>query len=111
MALAFAMVMDGNLSLAEFAPLRLLVYSLNNSNYRAAAQDYLTEAARNPEVRSALTQVLDEGARDEKVYLARVIASSGDKSNIPALEKLSHDPDSIVSAEGVRQLRNLHARL
>jgi len=55
--------------------------------------------------------VLDEGARDEKVYLARVIASSGDKSNIPALEKLSHDPDSIVSAEGVRQLRNLHARL
>jgi HEAT repeat protein len=111
MALAFAMVMDGNLSLAEFAPLRLLVYSLNNSNYRAAAQDYLTEAARNPEVRSALTQVLDEGTRDEKVYLARVIASSGDKSNIPALEKLSHDPDSIVSAEGVRQLRNLHARL
>lgn len=111
MALAFTMVMDGNLSLDEFAPLRFLVYSLNNNNYRPAAQTYLTEAARNPEVRSALTKVLEEGTRDEKVYLARVIAASGDKSNIPALEKLSHDPDAIVAAEGVRQLRNLHARL
>jgi HEAT repeat protein len=111
MALAFTMVMDGNLSLDEFAPLRLLVYSLNNNNYRPAAQTYLTEAARNPEVRSALTKVLDEGTRDEKVYLARVLSASGDKSNIPALEKLSHDPDAIVAAEGVRQLRNLHARL
>jgi HEAT repeat protein len=111
MALAFTMVMDGNLSLDEFAPLRFLVYSLNNNNYRPAAQTYLTEAARNPEVRSALTKVLDEGTRDEKVSLARVISASGDKSSIPALEKLSHDPDATVAAEGVRQLRNLHARL
>lgn len=111
MALAFAMVMDGNLSLEEFAPLRFLVYSLNNNTYRGAAETYLTEAARNPEVRKALGQDLGEGTRDEKVYLARVIAASGDSSNIPMLEKLSHDPDGLVASESVRQLRNLHARL
>jgi HEAT repeat protein len=111
LALAFAMVMDGNLSLEEFAPLRFLVYSLNSNNLRTASQSYLLEAARNPEVRSALVRMLDEGTRDEKVFLARVIAATGDRSNIPVLDKLSRDPDATVAAEGVRQLRNLHARI
>jgi HEAT repeat protein len=111
LALAFALVMDGNLSLSEYAPLRYLIYSLNNNAFRDAARAYLTEASRNPEVRRALYASLDDGTRDEKVNLARVIAASGDKTSVPTLEKLSHDTDSLVAGEGVRQLRNLQARL
>ena len=111
MAIAFAMVMDGNLTMTEYAPLRFLIYSLNNNSYRPAALAYLTESARNPEVRNALAATLDEDTRDEKVNLARVFAASGDRSSIPSLEKLSHDPDANVASEGVRQLRNLQARI
>ncbi len=111
LAIAFALVMDGNLTMTEYAPLRFLLYSLNNNNYRPAALAYLTEAARNPDVRNALTASLDDDTRDEKVNLARVLAASGDRSSIPSLQKLSHDQDSNVASEGVRQLRNLQARI
>lgn len=111
MALAFALVMDGNLNMTEFAPLRFLIYSLNNNAYRPAATAYLTEAAKNPEVRRALYTAVDDGTRDEKVNLARIIAASGDRSSVSTLEKLSHDQDSTVAAEGLRQLRNLQAKI
>ncbi len=111
LALAFALVMDGNVSVTEYAPLRYLVYAFNNGNFRDNAQIYLSEAARNPEVRRALYSMLDEATRDEKLALARVFAMSGDKSSIAPLEKLSRDSDSMVSEEGTRQLRNLNARI
>ncbi len=111
MALAFALVMDGNLGMTEYAPLRLLIYSLNNNSSRPAALAYLTEASNNPEVRRALYGAVDEGTRDEKVNLARIIAASGDRSSVAPLEKLSRDQDATVAAEGVRQLRNLQARI
>jgi hypothetical protein len=111
LALAFALVMDGDIAITDYAPLRYLVYALNNGNFRDSAQIYLSEAARNPEVRRALYTMLDEATRDEKLSLARVFAISGDKSSVGALEKLSHDPDSIVAQEGTRQLRNLNARI
>ena len=111
LALAFALVMDGNISLTEFAPLRYLVYALNNGNFRENSQIYLSEAARNPEVRRALYSMLDEATRDEKLSLARVFAASGDRASVQPLEKLSHDADSTVAEEGMRQLRNLNARI
>jgi hypothetical protein len=51
-----------------------------------------------------------QGTRDEKINLARVMARSGDKSDAPQLEKLSHDADPEVAQEGLRALRNLQAR-
>ncbi len=111
LALAFALVMDGNISLTEFAPLRYLVYALNNGNFRENSQIYLSQAARNPEVRRALYSMLDEATRDEKLSLARVFAASGDRASVQPLEKLSHDADSTVAEEGMRQLRNLNARI
>ena len=111
LALAFALVMDGDIATTDYAPLRYLVYALNNGNFRESAQTYLSEAARNPEVRRALYSMLGEGTRDEKVSLARVFAVSGDKSSVAPLEKLSHDADAIVAEEGTRQLRNLNSRI
>ncbi len=110
-ALAFALVMDGNLATTEYAPLRYLVYSLNNNSYRANALAYLKEAGRNPEVRRALGAILPDATRDEKVGLAQVFAESGNRESVETLEKLSKDSDETVAAEGVRQLRNLQARI
>ncbi len=111
MALAFALVMDGNLATTEFAPLRYLVYSINNNTYRTNAVAYLKEAARNPEVRHALVNILPDATRDEKVALAEVFAVSGDRDSVAVLEKLSKDPDELVASESMRQMRNLQARI
>ena len=111
LALSFALVMEGNLTMTEFAPLRYLIYSLNNAAYRDSATAYLTEAARNPEILRALYGALTDGTRDEKIFLARVIGASGDQSSVKPLEALSADPDAAVAQEGVRQLRNLQSRI
>ena len=110
-ALAFALVMDGNLATTEFAPLRFLVYLLNNNSFRTNSLAYLEEAARNPDVRKALESMIPEATRDEKTALAQVSAAAGDRGSVPVLEKLSKDPDELVAAEGVRQLRNLQSRI
>jgi hypothetical protein len=68
------------------------------------------ELARDPAVRKSLYTPLLQGTRDEKIYLARVMARSGDSSDASQLEKLSHDPDAEAAQEGLRALRNLQAR-
>jgi hypothetical protein len=38
------------------------------------------------------------------------MARSGDKDDVPQLEKLSHDTDPEAAQEGLRALRSLQAR-
>jgi HEAT repeat protein len=111
LAAAFGLVEEGNLSLAEDAPFRYLVNTVSSAAYRDIASAYLTEAARKPEVRNALYKPLEEGTRDEKIQLSRILAASGDEGSIPWLEKISRDSDSEVAQEGLRALRSLRARL
>jgi HEAT repeat protein len=111
LASAFSLVMEGNLSLADDAPLRYLLNTLNSAAYRDVASAYLIEAARRPAVRNALYKPLEQGTRDEKVQLSRILSASGDETSIPYLEKISHDQDSEVAQEGLRALRSLRARL
>jgi len=108
---AFGLVLDGNLDLGEDAPLRYLIDTLNSAAYRDVASAYLMEAARRAAVRDALYRPLDRGTRDEKIQLSRILASSGDASSIPYLEKASRDQDGEVAQEGLRALRSLRARL
>ncbi len=110
---AFALVSLGKFGTAEFDPLRYLVNNLNSAAYRGIASAYLTELARDPEVRQALYPTLkDVGAtRDEKTGLAEVLAASGGQDSIAPLEALSQDPDSEVSQAGLRALKNLRARV
>jgi HEAT repeat protein len=112
LSLAFALVAIGKRSTGEFDPLRYLVNNLNSAAFHGTAQPYLTELARNPEVRSALYPVLTEPAvtKDEKIGLARVLAGTGAQDSIPPLEKLSADPDPEVSQEALRALKNLRSR-
>ncbi len=65
--------------MGEFDPLRYLVNDLNSSAYRGVSRAYLTELARDPEVRQALYPALKEPGvtKDEKTGLAEVLAASG----------------------------------
>jgi HEAT repeat protein len=108
---AFALVMLGKTEMTEFSPLRYLVNTLNSSMRAGEARALLIEAARKPDVRNALYTPLIQGTKDERIYLAQVMARSGDKDTLPLLERLSRDPDPEVAQEGLRALRSLRARL
>jgi HEAT repeat protein len=109
---AFALVSLGKRGTAEFDPLRYLVNNLNSTAYRGVARAYLTELARDPEVRQALYPALKEAGatRDEKTGLAEVLAASGGQDSLAPLEALSQDTDSEVSQAGLRAVKNLRAR-
>ena len=111
LASAFSLAMEGNVSLADDAPLRYLINTLNSAAYRDVASGYLIEAARRPALRSTLYKPLEQGTRDEKIQLSRILSASGDEASIPYLEQMSHDQDSEVAQEGLRALRSLRARL
>lgn len=108
---AFALVMAGKLDLSEEAPLRYLINTLNQASWHDFAYAYLVEAARRKPVLTLLQAQIDSGTKDEKIYLARVLAASGDQSSIPYLDKVSRDGDGDVAQEGLRALRSLRARL
>jgi HEAT repeat protein len=113
LSLAFALVSMGKHEMGEFDPLRYLVDNLNSTGYRGVARPYLTELARDPEVRRVLSPALRDPmvTRDEKIGLAQVLSQSGDRDTLPVLEDLSRDPDHDVAQEGLRALKNLRARL
>jgi hypothetical protein len=111
LALAFAQVMLGKTEISEFSPFQLLINTLNSMGYRGVAYAYLVEVARNPALRPPLYHAVEIGTKDEKVYLARVLAVSGGQDTVSCLEKLSHDGDGEVAQEGLRALRSLRARL
>jgi HEAT repeat protein len=110
LSLAFAQAMLGKMDLSEFSPLQFLVNTLNSAAYHGEAFPFLVELARDPAVRKSLYTPLLQGTRDEKINLARVMARSGNQSDVPQLEKLSHDTDPEAAQEGLRALRNLQAR-
>lgn len=111
LGMAFAQVMLGKTEVSEFSPLTYLINTLNSASYRDVALAYLVELAREDPVRTALYTPLDNGTKDEKIGLARVLARSGDKESVPHLQKLSNDLDNDVAQEGQRALRTLQARL
>jgi HEAT repeat protein len=108
---AFALVLDGQTQLSEFSPLQYLINTLNSSSYAGEAFPLMVEAARSGEVRTLLYKPMETGTRDEKIYLARVLAVSGDAESIPHLEKVSRDADGQVAGEGLKALRQLRAKL
>jgi HEAT repeat protein len=113
LSVAFALVSLGKRDMGELDPLRYLVNSLNSAAYRGVSRAYLTELAREAEVRKALYPILQEptATKEEKSGLAQVFAVSGDRESIAPLEALSKDARPEVSDEALRALKNLKARL
>jgi HEAT repeat protein len=108
---SFGLVSLGNRDTGEFAPLRYLVNTLNVRSYRGVAVAFLTELARDLQVRQAIYPMLPGGTKDEKIQLSIVFGRAGDRDSLPYLETLSTDADSDVAQEGLRSLRTLRARL
>jgi HEAT repeat protein len=111
LSMAFAIVSLGQTEISELSPLQLLINTLNSKTHEGEAIAFLTELARDPKIRASLYPALSGGTKDEKIYLARVLARSGGADSLPPLEKVSQDTDTDVAQEGVRALRNLRARL
>ena len=111
LSMAFALVSMGVVEVSEFSPLQLLVNTLNLKARQGEALALMIELARDAKIRALLYPALASGTKEEKIHLARVLARSGDKESLPALEKVSRDPDVDVAQEGVRALQNLRARL
>ncbi len=108
---AFALVSLGNLDTGEFSPLRYLVNTLNVRTYQGVALAYVTELARERNIRLAIYPMLPGATRDEKIQLCTVFARSGEKDAETYLQTLSVDPDKDVAQEAIRSLRTLRARL
>ncbi len=111
LAQAFALVRLGRLEMAEVAPLRYLLNTLNSKAWRSVAEGYLVELAREKAVRMPLEAALTSATRDEKLAMSRILGMSGDRDSEPVLQRLTRDADPEVMQEGVRALRNLKARL
>jgi hypothetical protein len=62
-------------------------------------------------VRRSLQEATRQGAKDEKIQLAQILAQTGDKDTIPYLDALSRDGDTDVAEEGIIALKTLKARL
>lgn len=108
---AFALVMLGKREISEFSPLQYLINTLNSRSYRDVATPFLTELARDPELRQVLQAQVTKATKDEKIRLASIFAASGDRDSVAVLEAMQKDPDAEVSQEAARALKNLQARL
>ena len=111
LAIAFAIVSLSSRQMSEFSPFRYLLNNLNVKAYRSAAIGYLTELARDPEVRQAIYPVLTQATRDEKTGISIVLARSGDRDSEPYLEALLKDSDPEVMQESTRSLQTLRSRV
>ena len=111
LSMAFAVVSLGNRQMSEFSPLQYLVNTLNSKAYRDVAIAFLTELARDPEIRQAVYPVLTHATRDEKTGMSIVLARSGDRDSVPYLETMQKDSDPDVMQEATRSLRTLRTRV
>jgi HEAT repeat protein len=111
LSMAFAIVSLGSRQMSEFSPFQYLLNNLNVKAYRSSAIAFLTELARDPEVRQAIYPVLTHATRDEKTGISIALARSGDRDSEPYLETLLNDSDPEVMQEGTRSLRTLQTRV
>src|SRR3981081_1840796 len=88
LSMAFALVSLGQVEVSELSPLQLLINTLNSRARQGEAEPFLMELAREPKIRASLYPSLTGGTKDEKIYLARVMARSGDRDSLPPLEKV-----------------------
>lgn len=111
LAAAFALVNNGRLEPGEGSPLGYLISNLNSRAWSGIAEPYLIELARTKSVRTVLETALPAASKNEKIALSRVLAHSGDRETIAALERLSRDGEPAVMEEAIRALRTLKARI
>jgi HEAT repeat protein len=107
LSLAFASVMLGKRELSAQSPLQYLVNTLNSYAWRGVSQAFLVELCREQDIRQSLYPVMHERTKEEKIYLADILARTYAADARPALEKLSQDGETEVAQAGARAIRTL----
>ena len=104
LSMAFAAVMLGKRELSELSPLQYLVNTLNSYSWRGIAYPFLVELCREQDIREALYPVMHQRTKEEKIWLADVLARTYAADARPALEKLSQDGETEVAQAGARAI-------
>jgi len=107
LSLAFASAMLGKRELSELSPLQYLVNTLNSYSWRGIAHPFLIELCREQDIRESLYPVMHQRTKEEKIWLADVLARTYAEDARPTLEKLSQDGESEVAQAGARAIRTL----
>ncbi|HLY61516.1 MAG TPA: HEAT repeat domain-containing protein [Terriglobia bacterium] len=88
-----------------------LVEGLTSRLHADTAETYLVELSRNPEFLPKLYPYLNSNDATIRRKLAVVLVSTGDKTSIEPLQKLSHDSNNDVAAAALRALSATRSRL
>jgi HEAT repeat protein len=110
LSLAFAAVALGKTARTELSPLQYLINTLNSNSWRGEAFPFLVELARDARIRQELYNPLVAGTKDEKIWLARVMARSGGPDSLAPLRQLQNDTETEAAQEAMRAIRTLEAR-
>jgi len=107
---AFALVNEGKLETSDFSPIRYLVDNLDVRGRSSIALAYVTELSRRDDVVQAVTPLIAEANKDQKIALCSAFGSSGSAQTIPVLTRLSNDIDPDVSIAAARALKAVRGR-
>ena len=88
-----------------------IVNELSSKTRGDVAQPYLIELARTPGFLPKLYPYLQSPNAGVRKSLCTVLMFSGDQASLEQLDRLSHDPNGDVSAQALRAMRALRARL
>jgi HEAT repeat protein len=90
--------------------LNTLVDGLTSRLHSGTAEAYLVELTRNPGFLPKLYPYLNNSDSTIRRKLALVLVTTGDKTSIAPLEKLSHDSNNDVAAAALRALSATRSR-
>ena len=104
------MVNQGKVDGSEFSPLAYLVENVAARGRSDAAANYLKELVPNSGVRAALSKMLPEMAKNQKIALCPVFAASNAPDATATLNTLAKDIDPDVAFAASKALRTLQTR-
>jgi HEAT repeat protein len=110
LAAAFGMVNDGKVDISEFSPLPYLVENLQTKGRSEIASAYLKELANRKDVIEALTKMLPELEKSQKVALCPVFAIGESSGGGTPLKVLARDIDPDVALAASKALRIIQNR-
>jgi HEAT repeat protein len=110
LAAAFGMVNEGKVDTSEFSPLPYLVENLQEKGRSEAASAYLKELANRKEVIEALTKMLPELDKSQKIALCPIFALAENSGGSTPLTALARDIDPDVALAASKALRTTQNR-
>ncbi len=110
LAAAFGMVNEGKVDTTEFSPLAYLVECLQTKGRSNAASVYLTELAAHDNVSAALTKMIPEMDKGQKIALCSIFGAAATPQVLPPLKELAKDIDPDVATAASKALHIVQTR-